>query len=91
MLVDSAGLGLDMRFGGNKALIAEWQSGCIICLYSCPGGKISNRAYTIRDYVKSPQNFSVDFSRVPKGNHKALVIVRLKDNASAAIKGGTGH
>lgn len=91
MLIDSAGLGLDLRFGGNKALIPVWRSGCIICLYSCPGGKISNRRYTIRDYVKNPKNFSVDFSHVPKGNRKALVIVRLKRGAHAAVTREAGH
>jgi hypothetical protein len=91
MLLDSSGLGLDLRFGGNKALIPAWRSGCIICLYSCPGAKIGNRAHTIRDYVKHPKNYSVDYSRVPKGIRKALVIVRLKDQGITAIPGRTGQ
>jgi hypothetical protein len=77
LFVDSRGRGIDMRFGGNQALIPEWHSGCIACLYSCPGGKVSNHAYTIRDYVREPANFSVNFSKVPKKKTKAVVIFRL--------------
>ena len=77
LFVDSGGHGIDMRFGGNQALIPEWHSGCIACLYSCPGGKVSNHAYTIRDYVREPTNFSVNFSKVPKKKTKAVVIFRL--------------
>ncbi len=78
LLLDSAGRGIDMRFGGNKALIPEWHSGCIACLYSCPGGKVSNHAYTIRDYVKGTTKFTVNWSKVPKGMRQALVIFRKK-------------
>ncbi|MBI4963298.1 MAG: hypothetical protein HY913_08475 [Desulfomonile tiedjei] len=78
LLNDSAGKGIDMRFGGNKALIPEWHSGCIACLYSCPGGKVSNHAYTIRDYVKGTTLFSVNQSVVPKEKHQAVVIFRKR-------------
>lgn len=77
LLIDPSGRGIDMRFGGNKALIPEWRSGCIVCLYSCPGGKVSNHAYTIRDYVKGSTKFAVNFSRVPRGKTRAVVILRL--------------
>jgi hypothetical protein len=78
LLVDPGGRGIDMRFGGNKALIPQWKSGCIACLYSCPGGKVSNRAYTIRDYVDGTTKFSVDYSVVPRGKRPAVVIFRLR-------------
>jgi hypothetical protein len=78
MLTDSAGRGIDMRFGGNKSLIHEWHSGCIACLYSCPGGKVSNRSYTIRDYVLGTTRFSVNRAVVPEGKRKAEVIFRRK-------------
>ncbi len=78
MVVDTAGKGIDMRFGGNKALIPEWYSGCIACLFSCPGGKVSNHAYTIRDYVKGTTTFSVNWTVVPKGVRDAVVIFRKR-------------
>jgi hypothetical protein len=49
-----------------------------VCLYSCPGGKVSNHAYTIRDYVNNSTTFMVDFSRVPRGKTRAVVILRLR-------------
>ncbi len=78
LLVDPGGRGIDMRFGGNKALIPQWKSGCIACLYSCPGGKVSNRAYTIRDYIDGTTKFSVDYSVVPRGKRPAVVIFRVR-------------
>ena len=44
VLEDSGGRGLDMRFGGNAANIPRWKSGCVVCLYSCPGSKVGQRA-----------------------------------------------
>jgi hypothetical protein len=78
LLVDPGGRGIRMRFGGNKELIPQWKSGCITCLYSCPGGKVSNAAYTIRDYVEGATIFSVDYSVVPGGERPAVVIFKIR-------------
>lgn len=78
LLEDPAGKGIDLRFGGHKDLIPVWRSGCIVCLQSCPGGKISNRQYTIRDYVEGHATFTVNHSTVPHGQRKAVVVIRLK-------------
>jgi hypothetical protein len=78
LLVDPGGKGVDLRFGGNRALIPKWNSGCIVCLQSCPGGKVSNRAYTIRDYVNGKSIFKVNEDIVPKGKRKAVVIFKVK-------------
>lgn len=59
LLEDPGGRGIDLRFAGNLALIPRWKSGCIVCLYSCPGGKVSNAAYTIRDYVRGTTRFAL--------------------------------
>jgi hypothetical protein len=77
LLKDPAGKGVDLRFGGQKALIPVWKSGCIICLQSCPGAKISNHAYTIRDYVEGHATFEVNTSLVPQGELPAVVIIRV--------------
>lgn len=50
----------DFRFGGNRSFIKVWKSGCIVCLQSCPGGKIGNRTYSIRDLVSGKSLFSVN-------------------------------
>jgi hypothetical protein len=75
---DPGGHGIDLRFGGQKSLIPVWQSGCIVCLQSCPGGKITNRSYTIRDYVEGRATFTLNDSIVPQGNRKAVVMFRLR-------------
>ena len=79
LLKDPSGKGIDLRFGGQKALIPVWKSGCIVCLQSCPGGKISNRNYTIRDYMEDKATFRVNRDVVPKGTQKAVVIIRLSE------------
>jgi hypothetical protein len=78
LLKDPGTKGIDLRFGGNKALIPIWKSGCIVCLQSCPGAKISNHQYTIRDYVQGRATFTVNISTVPKGERKAVVFIRLR-------------
>ncbi|MFZ5426954.1 MAG: YdjY domain-containing protein [Thermodesulfobacteriota bacterium] len=41
---DPGGRALDMRFGGNlKTAVGADSSGCLICLFSCPMGTVSNR------------------------------------------------
>lgn len=42
----------EIRFGGNEEHDHHWPSGCIICLYSCPGGVLSNALKTIRDHSR---------------------------------------
>ena len=59
ILTDKFGKGFDFHFGGHESLRSEWQSGCVVCLQSCPGGRISNAAYTIRDFVKDVSAFPV--------------------------------
>lgn len=57
LLHDPGGAGVEMRFGGNEVHDHEWESGCILCLFSCPGGVISNSAYTIRDHQRGVTTF----------------------------------
>jgi len=45
------------RFAGNLDLIPHWRSGCVVCLQSCPGGKIGNATYSIRDLVEGHAQF----------------------------------
>ena len=39
------------RVGGHADQIPFWKSGCVYCLFSCPGGKTSNEGATIRQQV----------------------------------------
>ena len=76
-LEDPAGRGLEMRFGGNAANIPKWKSGCIVCLYSCPGSKVGNARYTVRDYAKDVTRFRLKPGVLPKDGTRVGVVLRL--------------
>jgi len=76
VLEDSGGRGLDLRFGGNAANIPRWRSGCIVCLYSCPGGKVGNARYTVRDYVNDAARFRVRDGILPPDGSRVGVVLR---------------
>lgn len=74
---DPGGRGLDFRFGGNKDLIKHWHSGCLVCLYSCPGSKVGNAAYTVRDYSTGATIFTPREERLPTTGSTVVLIFRL--------------
>lgn len=77
LLHDPGGRGLDFRFGGNKDLIKHWHSGCLVCLYSCPGSKVGNAAYTVRDYSTGATKFTPRAERLPPAGSDVALIFRL--------------
>lgn len=77
VLEDSGGRGVAMRFGGNEANIPKWKSGCIVCLYSCPGSKVGNAKYTVRDYAKGATRFRVRPGVLPPDGTSVRVVLRL--------------
>lgn len=78
ILLDPGGRGVEMRFGGHRANIHEWHSGCIACLYSCPGSKIGNARYTVRDYVQEATRFRVRPGVLPKDGSEVVLLLRLR-------------
>jgi len=46
VIVDSNNKPMDMRFGGNRVNAEAKNTGCLICLDSCPVGIASNATYT---------------------------------------------
>lgn len=77
VLEDPAGRGFDMRFGGHRANIPHWHSGCVICLYSCPGSKIGNARYTVRDYTAGTTEFRARAGVLPADGESVEVVLRL--------------
>ncbi|MEZ6184664.1 MAG: YdjY domain-containing protein [Planctomycetota bacterium] len=57
LLEDLDGKGTEWVLAGNRALIDVWRSGCVVCLQSCPGSKVANRAATIRDLAQGAARF----------------------------------
>lgn len=58
-IVDAQAKPVDLRFGGNRSLIRIFRSGCVVCLQSCPGGKVGNATWTIRDLIKHRCSFTL--------------------------------
>ncbi|MCO5165889.1 MAG: YdjY domain-containing protein [Planctomycetes bacterium] len=57
LLEDQDGQGFDWRLAGNRALIEVWRSGCVVCLQSCPGGRVGNARATLRDHARGRSRF----------------------------------
>ncbi|MBI5186364.1 MAG: hypothetical protein HZA01_11640 [Nitrospinae bacterium] len=77
LLNDTGGKGITPRFGGNKEHIPVWKSGCILCLYSCPGGKISNASYTVNDYAAGSTHFSAREDILPSDGTEVIITLSL--------------
>ncbi len=82
VLVDPGGKGFEMRFGGHRANMPKWKSGCVVCLYSCPGSKVGNASYTVRDFVDGATRFRVRPGALPDDGTEVTVIFRLVDAGS---------
>jgi hypothetical protein len=78
LLDDSGGKGFGFRFGGNLQHQHHWHSGCVICLYSCPGSKVGNAAYTVRDYVTHKTLFKLKKGKWPVAGTKSMIILRVR-------------
>ncbi|MEA2603606.1 MAG: hypothetical protein QOF89_4598 [Acidobacteriota bacterium] len=78
ILQDPGGRGFDMRFGGHRANIPKWKSGCIVCLYSCPGSKVGNARYTVRDWVNERTKFRVKPGVLPEDGTRVGIVFRLR-------------
>lgn len=73
----------EFRFGGNRD---RWfnrvplapRPGCLMCLYSCPSGKVGNRALSVHDYVAVPFRFLADTATLPPDGESVIIIVKLR-------------
>jgi hypothetical protein len=66
---------LDFRYGGNERFQKDFKSGCIVCLYSCPGGAVGNHAHPIRDYVRDGVVYrSLDNELPPAGTSVTIIL-----------------
>jgi hypothetical protein len=81
-LLDPGGRGFDMRFGGHRDNIPEWHSGCVVCLYSCPGSKVGNASYTVRDFVTAATHFEVRRERLPADGTEITVRLQVGEEAA---------
>jgi len=78
LLVDQSGRGYFFRFGGHAELARVWGSGCVVCLESCPGARISNTRYTMRDLAKGLARFS-PAKDLPADGTKVKIVLQILD------------
>jgi hypothetical protein len=72
------------RFGGNRDRLFNQmpfgsRPGCLVCLYSCPSGKVSNSALSVHDYVVTPTRFVANTNLVPADGTPVIVTFRIHD------------
>lgn len=77
ILVDHGGKGFEFRFGGHEKFVPVWKSGCIVCLESCPGGRISNARYTLRDYQYDVATFDPRHHMLPEDGTPVVVTLKV--------------
>lgn len=77
-LDDPGGRGLDLRLAGNRANLPKWKSGCAVCLFSCPGSKVGNARYSVRDWEKGVTRFRSRRGVLPPDGTRVGVILRLR-------------
>jgi hypothetical protein len=68
---------IDFRYGGNERWQKDFHSGCIVCLYSCPGGAVGNHAHTIRDYARDGVIYASRTDRLPPAGTKVTIILKV--------------
>jgi len=71
-----------LRFGGNRdrlfnKLPFRPRPGCLVCLYSCPSGKVSNSALSVHDYVSAPARFVANTTLLPPDGTPVIVTFQL--------------
>lgn len=66
---------LDIRFGGHRALIPRWKSGCVTCLFSCPGGRTSNAKATLREQADDRRTFVANADLLPPDGTSVTVSI----------------
>ncbi len=79
LLEDPGGRGFDMRLGGHRANVPAWKSGCVVCLYSCPGSKVGNAAYTVRDFVAGATRFRPRPGVLPPDGTEVEILFTIKE------------
>jgi len=67
---------LDFRYGGNERWQKDFHSGCIVCLYSCPGGAVGNHVHPIRDYIRDGVVYSSVPEKLPPAGTKVTIILK---------------
>ncbi|MBI5522781.1 MAG: hypothetical protein HY910_09145 [Desulfarculus sp.] len=79
VIVDSNGKPIQTRFGGNQGSALQHNTGCLICLDSCPVGIASNATYTYGAVEKRGEvKFTGNAKVLPPDGTLVVITVGLK-------------
>lgn len=84
-LIDEKGLPrprMAFRYGGNEKWQKDFKSGCIVCLYSCPGGAIGNHEHPIRDFVRDGVVYTANEKALPRAGTRVTIILKPRTEKS---------
>ncbi|SDH90145.1 hypothetical protein SAMN05443529_12182 [Desulfosporosinus hippei DSM 8344] len=77
-ILDSTKKGFDFRFGGNQENAKAKNTGCILCLDSCPVGITSNAAHPTKDFDNKIAEFKGNQEVLPADGTPVVVTFKLK-------------
>ncbi len=78
-IIDSNGNPIDIRFGGNLENARSKNTGCLICLDSCPVGITSNATYTMGAVEKTNEvGFTGNEEILPDDGTYVAITLKLK-------------
>lgn len=69
---------VDLRYGGNERFQKDFHSGCIVCLYSCPGGAVGNHAHPVRDYVRDGVVYEAIPEKLPPAGTRVTIVLVVR-------------
>ncbi len=78
IVLDSTGKTMDVRFGGNQERAREKNTGCILCLDSCPVGITSNAAHPQNSFKNKKVEFKGNKDILPADGTPVTVIFKIK-------------
>lgn len=77
-ILDSTQKKFDIRFGGNQENARAKNTGCILCLDSCPVGITSNAAHPTKDFDNKVAEFRGNKDVLPADGTPVVVTFKLK-------------
>lgn len=78
VILDSTNKPFDVRFGGNQENAKSKNTGCILCLDSCPVGITSNAAHPTKDFDNKIAEFKARKDVLPADGTSVIATFKLK-------------
>lgn len=78
IVIDSTNKPFDIRFGGNQQNAKDKNTGCILCLDSCPVGITSNAAHPTKDFDSGKAQFRGNKDILPADGTPVIVTFKVQ-------------